>query len=127
MTALVYGQEPLTLEDIMKFRNINAPAISDSGDWLHYQIKPDRGDTEYIFRSTRNGGRYVVPHGQKGKVSAKANWGATMVTLPAARMEAMDKKARKKFKRNGSRFPWECGVFRKKCIGVTLCTFYERF
>lgn len=99
-TALVQAQKPLTLEDIMKFRSIDEAAINDSGNWLHYQINLDRGDGEYVFRSTRGSGRYTIANGNEGKVSPASDWGAAFVSLPAAKLEAMDKKARKDLKKD---------------------------
>lgn len=45
------GKKALTGTDIMKFREIHNPVISDDGKWVAYNAQPDRGDEERIVQS----------------------------------------------------------------------------
>jgi dipeptidyl aminopeptidase/acylaminoacyl peptidase len=44
--AVGQSKQPLTFADVMKFRSIVTPTISDNGDWIALSAVPDRGDSE---------------------------------------------------------------------------------
>lgn len=45
-------QQKVTIEDLMRFRNISNSSISDKGKWVSYDVWPDRGDGEAVFVSS---------------------------------------------------------------------------
>ncbi|MBM3306016.1 MAG: hypothetical protein FJY79_08775, partial [Candidatus Aminicenantes bacterium] len=44
----LFGQakKPLTFTDMMKFRHLQNPVISEDGRWVAFASQPDRGDGE---------------------------------------------------------------------------------
>jgi len=81
--AIAKDKKALTLQDIMKFRQIESPAISEDGAWVAFVEQPDRGDGEGKVVSTGSSRSYSVPRGGKAIFSCDAAWVA-MVLKPRA-------------------------------------------
>ena len=62
-------KKALTVDDMMKFRQISSPIISDNGAWVAYTVKPDRGDPEVVVRSTAGTTEFVMKPGEKPVIS----------------------------------------------------------
>lgn len=77
----------LGLEEIMKFRKIRSPQISDNADWVAYAAVPDRGDPDvYISRS--DGKRTVhIVKANNPVFSADGKWVAMTDPVPALEKE----------------------------------------
>ncbi len=84
-TLLSEAQEKraLTLADMMKFRQISSPVISDDGAWVAYTAKPDRGDPEVVVRSTGGTMEFIMKQGEKAAISGNSTWVAAVKTAPA--------------------------------------------
>ncbi|MCK4431025.1 MAG: hypothetical protein KAW19_06950, partial [Candidatus Aminicenantes bacterium] len=41
-------KKALTFQDVMKFKEIRNPVISEDGLWVTYSSQPDRGDGEVV-------------------------------------------------------------------------------
>ena len=52
---LAADKRPLTVQDMMHFRQIQRPVIADEGGWVAYTARPDRGDPEGVVVSARRG------------------------------------------------------------------------
>ncbi|HEY5564470.1 MAG TPA: hypothetical protein VIL33_02700, partial [Rhodothermia bacterium] len=65
---------PLTFTDLMKFRQIKEPAVSDDGKWVVFREVPDRGDGAVVARSTESDVRYEVPLGSRPLISSDGRW-----------------------------------------------------
>ncbi len=76
-------KKPFTFDDIMKFKSLRSPQITDFGDWIVYTVQPDRGDGEAVVRSTRNETKYTIPRGGRPSISEKAEWMAFKITPKA--------------------------------------------
>ena len=77
----------LTFEDVMKFKEIRNPAISEDGLWITYGTQPDRGDGEAVVHGLKNGAKYVVERGSRPQLTKDAKWVAMIVGLKAVEME----------------------------------------
>lgn len=71
----------MTFEDIMRFKNIQSPQISNDGKWLVYTIKYDRGDGEVVIQGVDTNLKYNVPRGNRPVISKNSQWVA-MTVLP---------------------------------------------
>jgi hypothetical protein len=85
--AAAIEKKPLTFEDMMRFRSIVRPAISEDGAWVAYAAQPDRGDGEAVVRNTRNEKTFVIPRGTNPVLSKNGLWAAAVVSPPAVEME----------------------------------------
>ncbi|MCH2055183.1 MAG: prolyl oligopeptidase family serine peptidase [Thalassotalea sp.] len=97
-SASVSAKRPLELADIMKFKSIVSPKISEAGEWIGFVAKPDRGDSTYHIKSTNSDLEYQVALGSKGSFSADGRFVAVTVKPELLKVEQADKKAKKKLK-----------------------------
>jgi dipeptidyl aminopeptidase/acylaminoacyl peptidase len=77
----------LTFEDVMRFKEIRNPVISENGLWIAYGTQPDRGDGEAVVHGLKNGARFVVERGSRPQFTADAEWVAMTVSPKAVEME----------------------------------------
>jgi len=82
----------MTFEDVMTFRNMAGPVISDNGRWVAYESAPDRGDGHAEVRSTDGRSIYKVERGASAQLTPDGNWAAFLVKPPASDMEDPAKK-----------------------------------
>jgi dipeptidyl aminopeptidase/acylaminoacyl peptidase len=63
--ALAFGQSqrPIQLVDILAWKHIQAPAVSNDGQWFAYRLAPAEGDAEAIVRNLRSGKEQRFPIG----------------------------------------------------------------
>ena len=87
------GSEPLTFQDLMRFRKIENPTISRDGSWIGYALKPDRGEGEAVARQVDADVEHRVERGGLPLLSGNSRWLACAI-LPTQkeRDEAADKK-----------------------------------
>lgn len=78
---------PLTFADLMRFRTIDDPVISDDGAYVAFTAAPDRGDGEAVVRATGGEARYVVPRGSRPAFSKDGAFVAMRVEPPFAEVE----------------------------------------
>ena len=80
-------KKALTFTDIMKFRQIESPVISDDGHWVAYVLQQDHGDGEARVQSLESKKAYVIPRGTKPVFSKNARWVAMGVRPTAVELE----------------------------------------
>jgi len=85
------GKKPLTFQDIMKFREIHGPVLSEDGKWLAYNAQPDRGDGEVLVHGLESGEAYTVERGDRPVISGDGRWVAMAVRPRAVDLEAAGK------------------------------------
>jgi dipeptidyl aminopeptidase/acylaminoacyl peptidase len=73
-TLAAQEKRTLTFVDLMKFRQVENPAISEDGGWIAFTAAPDRGDGEVIVHSTDGAARWSVALGARPVISADGNW-----------------------------------------------------
>ncbi|MEX0982951.1 MAG: hypothetical protein WDZ47_12790 [Bacteroidales bacterium] len=85
----VQSQEKRALEltDIMQFRQIGSPAISDNGNWVAHASVPDRGDPDVLVYSTDGEISFTIPLGDKPVISSDEQWVAAVRSVPAEELE----------------------------------------
>ncbi|MBN2430456.1 MAG: S9 family peptidase [Acidobacteria bacterium] len=89
-------KRPLTVQDIMRFRQIQRPAIADEGGWVAYTARPDRGNPEGVVVSADGKTRHRLERGARPVLTATGEW-ATFVEEPdAAAIEAAGKDKKKR-------------------------------
>jgi len=90
-TARGQGTKAMTFEDLMKFRAIQRPVISDNGAVVAFEALPGRGDGEGVVHQLATGQIYRVPRGSAPAVSADGRFAAMAVKPP---FEATEKGGR---------------------------------
>jgi dipeptidyl aminopeptidase/acylaminoacyl peptidase len=85
-------KKPLTLQDIMKFKHIRNPVISEDGGWIAYGTQPDRGDGDASIHSLETNKVYTVERGTRPVISKNSSWVAMIVRTEAAELEKAKKK-----------------------------------
>jgi len=81
----------LTFQDIMKFRAIADPVISENGLWMAFTAQPDRGDGEVQVESTREDQTFTIERGSKPRFSPDSRWVAAAVKAKAVDLEKAGK------------------------------------
>ncbi len=55
LTLAAAPKAPLTLQDILAWKRIQSPVISNDGKWFAYKLVPNDGDSEIVVRSLTDG------------------------------------------------------------------------
>ena len=58
------GPRPLEMADILAWKRINSPILSNDGQWFAYRVSPTEGDSEVIIRQTRGSKELRFPVGE---------------------------------------------------------------
>jgi dipeptidyl aminopeptidase/acylaminoacyl peptidase len=58
------AQRPVEMADILAWKRINSPSLSQNGQWFAYRVSPAEGDTEVIIRQTRGSKELRFPIGE---------------------------------------------------------------
>jgi dipeptidyl aminopeptidase/acylaminoacyl peptidase len=98
LTPASAQQRPLQVTDIMKFRQIVQPQLSDNGLWLAYSAMPDRGDSTFYVQSIAGDVTYETNFGSMGVFSADGKYIAITVVPDLLSTEKADKKQKEKLK-----------------------------
>ena len=77
-------KRPLRFEDVMRFRAIHDPVISEDGRWLAFEARPDRGDGEVIVQSLTGKRRYHMERGRQSVFTPDSRWVGVKLEPPAA-------------------------------------------
>lgn len=57
---------PMQLSDILAWKRISSPALSNNGEWFAYRLAPAEGDAEVIVRNLKTGKDQKFPIGDPG-------------------------------------------------------------
>jgi dipeptidyl aminopeptidase/acylaminoacyl peptidase len=76
------GTKTLTFQDLMRFRAIEKPVVSDDGTVVAYGLQPDRGDGEAVIHIPATGRVVRVPLGSSPVIAKNGRW-AAMVVKPS--------------------------------------------
>jgi dipeptidyl aminopeptidase/acylaminoacyl peptidase len=92
------GKRPLTIQDIMKFKSINDPLISEDGMWVVYNAQPDRGYGEVVVYHMTNKKEpfKFIPLGKKPRISTDSRWIAVLITPDPKKLEKEKKENKEK-------------------------------
>lgn len=86
------GKKALTFQDIMKFKEIRNPVISENGLWVAYCTQPDRGDGEIKIQGVKEGKLFTVERGSHPVISKDSRWVAMAVKPKAVELERAKEK-----------------------------------
>lgn len=81
------GKRPLTFEDLMRFKAIRTPVVSEDGTLLAYSAQPDRGDGEGVVHDLAGGKVFRVPRGSAPVIAADSRFVAMAVRPPFVETE----------------------------------------
>ena len=51
------AKRPLTMDDLLSWKGIRSPALSNDGRWMAYILAPNEGDAEFVVRSAASGAK----------------------------------------------------------------------
>jgi len=91
-SAQAAQKKPLTFQDVMKFKHVRGPVISEDGQWIAYAAQPDRGDGEVKIHDIKRGKVITVERGSSPVISKNTRWVAMAVQPRAVELEKADKK-----------------------------------
>ncbi len=57
------AKRPMELADILAWKNVNSPLVSNDGRWFAYRLVPTDGDSEVVVRQTQGDKEYKFPVG----------------------------------------------------------------
>ncbi|MDZ7772251.1 MAG: prolyl oligopeptidase family serine peptidase [Balneolaceae bacterium] len=72
--ALQAQDRQLTFEDIMRWEDLSGEVISGNGQWLAYEVWPDRGDGEVRVRSVEGDTGYTLELGEDPAITPDGQW-----------------------------------------------------
>lgn len=85
-------RKPMTFQDVMRFKEIHNPVISEDGLWVAYTAQPDRGDGEVKIHGIKVGKIFTVERGINPVISKNSSWVAMAVKPKAVELEKAKKK-----------------------------------
>jgi len=80
-------KKPLTFLDVMKFKSVQEPVISDNGAWVAFTAQPDRGDGEVQVRSADGSKSFVIERGSRPTFSKDGRRLGAIVKIKAVDLE----------------------------------------
>lgn len=83
-STLTTAQGVLSFEDVMKFNDIGSIELSANGNWVAYEVWPDRGDGKVEVKSTNGRTTYSIPLGASQKITPNGDWVAAFRKVPLA-------------------------------------------
>ncbi len=86
-STVAQEKKALTLEDIMRFRAIENPVISEDGAWVAYSTQPDRGDGDLRVHSLQSSAMYSLARGGSPIISKDSRWLAAIINPMAVDLE----------------------------------------
>src|SRR5512140_708977 len=89
--AAAPGTKTITFADLMKFRAIGGPVVSEDGKVGAYGLQPDRGDGEAVVHVLATGKSIRVPLGGSPVISKDGRFVAMVVKVPFALSEKTGK------------------------------------
>ncbi|HEX7486278.1 MAG TPA: prolyl oligopeptidase family serine peptidase [Vicinamibacterales bacterium] len=85
------GTKTITFADLMRFRAIGSPVISDDGKVVAYGLQPDRGDGEAVVHTLATGKSVRIPLGASPVISKDGRFVAMVLKVPFAASEKTGK------------------------------------
>ncbi|GHF30915.1 periplasmic peptidase family S9 [Kordiimonas sediminis] len=92
------SQRPLTLPDIMEFREIKSVALSRDGRFAAYSAQPDRGEISGHVHNLSTGAKFSIKEGTKPVFSNDGKWVLFIRAVSLLDIETTPKKDRAKLK-----------------------------
>ncbi|MHC5065245.1 MAG: TolB-like translocation protein, partial [Planctomycetota bacterium] len=74
----------MTFDDVMRFRAIRSPSISEDGQVIVYQTHPDRGDDEVLVHDLGRNREHRIALGTSPEISSDGRWVKATLSLSYA-------------------------------------------
>lgn len=84
-------KKALTFTDVMQFRAIEQPVISDDGKWIAFTAQPDRGDGEVIVKPTNSASQFTIPLASHPVFAKNGRWMMAKINPPLEAQETARK------------------------------------
>ncbi len=84
-------KKALTFQDIMRFKEIHSPVISEDGLWMAYNAQPDRGDGEVKIHDLKGGKVFTVERGDRPIIAKSSRWVVMVIKPKATELEKAKK------------------------------------
>ncbi|MGN8226212.1 alpha/beta hydrolase family protein [Gracilimonas sp. BCB1] len=78
------AQGVLSFEDVMKFEDIGSIELSANGNWVAYEVWPDRGDGRVEVKRTNGRNTFSITSGASPKITPNGEWVAAFLRVPLA-------------------------------------------
>lgn len=66
------AQRAIQLPEILAWKRIQAPLVSNDGQWLAYKLVPNEGDAELVVRNLKDGSEHRYPIGEQPRPDPNA-------------------------------------------------------
>src|ERR1035438_2694014 len=86
--GLSYAQKPMQLADILAWKRIQPPVVSNNGEWMAYRVAPAEGDAEVVVRNLKSGKELRFPSGDAGAAAPAPDAAAPPAAGPGPAMGA---------------------------------------
>jgi dipeptidyl aminopeptidase/acylaminoacyl peptidase len=83
LISLSQDKKALSVTDMMKFRQVQSPTISNDGNWVVHAAVPDRGNPEVLVYSTDGKAKFTIHRGEKPVISNDGQWISVVHAVPA--------------------------------------------
>ena len=80
LSAALCAQKPIQLPDILSWKRLQAPVVSNDGEWLAYRISPLEGDAEVVIRNLKSGKETRFPIGDAAASAPAPDAAAAPIT-----------------------------------------------
>jgi dipeptidyl aminopeptidase/acylaminoacyl peptidase len=64
--GLTWAQKPIQLADILSWKRLQNPTLSNNGEWFAYRLGPAEGEAEIVIRNLKSGKEVRFPIGDSG-------------------------------------------------------------
>jgi len=78
------AQKPLQVDDILAWKRLTSPVISNNGEWFAYRISPAEGESEVVVRNLKSGKEERYAIGDPGAAAPTPAPGAPPAAAPPA-------------------------------------------
>jgi dipeptidyl aminopeptidase/acylaminoacyl peptidase len=95
LPTLGTAQGVLSFEDVMMFEDIGSIQLSNNGNWVAYEVWPDRGDGRVDVKSTNGNNTYSIMLGASPRITPNGAWVAAYKKVSLAVELKEEKKAPK--------------------------------
>ncbi|MER3329641.1 MAG: hypothetical protein RIF34_08705, partial [Candidatus Kapaibacterium sp.] len=68
------AKKAITFEDIMKFKNLTSPSLTDNGSWLTYRLDKQRGNNIFVIQSLEADKIIEIEKGSYSQYSQDTKW-----------------------------------------------------
>ncbi|MEO6236079.1 MAG: S9 family peptidase, partial [Vicinamibacterales bacterium] len=79
------ARRPVEVEDVIAWKSLGAPVLSNDGQWFAYRLAPQEGDAEVVVRQARGGDKTMrFPVGEVPQATGGGRGGPATASSPVA-------------------------------------------